>query len=86
MLQRFFVSWAEEKETRIRRDVERHFRKSKIILIHRWWNLLSEAEITLSNFNKMAFCVESNVETFTAKRTRNPAHDDGGAVGIDRIL
>ena len=77
---------AEKEETRIRRDMEGHFRKTEIVLIHRWWNLLGEGEFSLSNIEKMAFSVESNVEFFTAKRTRNPAHDDGGAVGIDRIL
>ena len=66
--------------------MERHFRKSKIVLIHIVCNLLSEAEITLSNGKKIAFSVGSNVETFTAKRTCNPAHDGGGAVGIDHIL
>ena len=51
-----------------------------------WWNLLCEAEFSLSNIKKMTFCMESNAEFFTAKRTRNPANDDGSAVGIDRIL
>jgi hypothetical protein len=71
---------------RIRRDVKGHFRKAKIILIHMWWNLLCEAEFSLSNINKMTFSIESNAEFFTAKRTRNPTHDDGSAVGIDRLL
>lgn len=55
------MGWAEKEKTRIRRDVEGHFRKSKIVLIHRLLNLLSKAEISLSNFVKMAFSYGSNV-------------------------
>jgi hypothetical protein len=52
---------AEKEKTRIRRGVEGHFHKSKIVLIHRLLNLLSKAEISLSNFVKMAFSFGSNV-------------------------
>lgn len=55
------MGWAEKEKTRIRRGVEGHFRKSKIVLVHRLLNLLSKAEISLSNFVKMAFSLGSNV-------------------------
>jgi len=48
------------KEIRIRRDLKRHSQKSKIFLIHRLWNLPSQAEICLSNLVKMAFSLGSN--------------------------
>ena len=61
VLQGVFMDCAEKEETLIRRGVEVHFHKSKIVLIHRLLNLLSKAEISLSNFVKMAFSLGSNV-------------------------